>query len=114
MQKSEIITQCKAKLSLLSSIYWKRQRRSPNKHRLFLQYQIVGRKTFLSINESIVIFSIYDFFAEGKKSKYRWFKVVRFGGGGGWEVGGGCSRGHGRGITKEFDYNKFRKTVVAM
>ena len=28
------------------------------------------------------IFSIYDFFAEGKKSKYRWFKVVGFGGGG--------------------------------
>ena len=34
--------------------------------------------TFVLIN----IFSIYGFFAEGKKSKYRWFKVVGFGGGG--------------------------------
>ena len=29
-----------------------------------------------------ILVSIYDFFAEGKKSKYRWFKVVGFGGGG--------------------------------
>ena len=33
-------------------------------------------------NQRVRIFSIYDFFAEGKKNKYRWFKVVGFGGGG--------------------------------
>ena len=39
----------------------------------------------VSIHYSIDrIFSIYDFFAaKPQKSKYRWFKVVRFGGGGG-------------------------------
>ena len=37
----------------------------------------------MTIMEVVMIFSIYDFFAEGKKSKYRWIKVVRFGGGGG-------------------------------
>ena len=32
---------------------------------------------------SNIIFSIYDFFAaKPQKNKYRWFKVVRFGGGG--------------------------------
>ena len=44
-----------------------------------------------------VIFSIYDFFTEGKKSKYRWFKVVGFGGGG--LVGKKCNVS---GVTKGF------------
>ena len=34
--------------------------------------------------DKVLIFSIYDFFAAKpqKKNKYRWFKVVGFGGGG--------------------------------